>query len=102
MSEIITLAFDAFEEIKEDTTPMEVRYPKGDYSERPLSYMVKLKGEKRWRRVYATPIGNVGVVYLKSGGKNLYCETALDHMLGCQERIAAGSVCGHDYDNYKA
>ena len=50
----------------------------GQYSERPIRYMVTLHGEKRPRRVYATPIGNVAVIYLKSHGHTIYCETALN------------------------
>ena len=61
--------------IKETAT----RYP--DYSERPTRYMVRLTGENRWRRVYAQPIGNVSVIYLKVKGKDIYCEMALEWAL---------------------
>ena len=52
-----------------------------DYSERPMRYMVRLSGENRWRRVYAQPIGNVSVIYLKVKGKDIYCEMALERAL---------------------
>ena len=58
-----------------------------DYSERPARYMVTLNGEKRPRRVYATPIGNVSVLYLKSHGHFVYCETALDSALHSRETV---------------
>ena len=53
----------------------------GPYSERPTRYMITLNNETRPRRVYATPIGNVSVLYLKSHGHEIYCETALDYAL---------------------
>ena len=56
-------------------------YPRGEYSERPSRYLVQLRGEKRKRRVYACPIGNVSVVYLKVGKELIYCEMSLDHAL---------------------
>ena len=52
-----------------------------DYSERASRYMVTLHGETRPRRVYAAPIGNVAVFYLKSQGHTIYCENALDAAL---------------------
>ena len=55
------------------------------YEERPSPYKVKLRGEKRKRRIYTTPIGNVSVVYLKSEGVNVFCETALDSALNRTE-----------------
>lgn len=65
----------------------EPRYgPRGQYTERQTSYMVKLKGENIWRRVYATPIGNVAVLYLKDGRiRTIYCEMALDMALHRKE-----------------
>ena len=54
---------------------------RGDYSERPTRYMVTLHGETRPRRVYAAPIGNVSVLYIKSHGHFVYCEAALDAAL---------------------
>lgn len=48
------------------------------YEERPSRYMVKVVGETRKRRVYAKPIGNVSVLYIKTKGKKVYCESALD------------------------
>jgi hypothetical protein len=56
------------------------------YGERPSRYMVQLRGEKRKRRVYARPIGNVSVAYLKVGGKQIYCEMSLDHALYAHSR----------------
>ena len=61
------------------------RFPRNMYNERPTAYMVKLQGEKRKRRVYAAPIGNVAVFYLKTKHGNVYCETALDHALARAE-----------------
>ena len=58
-------------------------YP--DYVERPTRYRVTLNGETRPRRVYATPIGNVSVTYLKSPGHEIYCEAALDAALHHKE-----------------
>ena len=54
------------------------------YSERASAYTIKLKGEKRKRRVYVTPIGNVSVMYLKTQDHwsgHIYCETAVDQAL---------------------
>lgn len=53
----------------------------GNYSERPTAFLVTLKGEKRKRRVYALPIGNGSVNYLKIRGEKVYCEVALDMAL---------------------
>lgn len=55
------------------------------YREQPSAYKVKLRGEKRKRRIYTTPIGNVSVVYLKSEGVYIFCETALDSALNRTE-----------------
>ena len=52
-----------------------------DYAERASRYLITLKGEKRRRRVYATPIGNVSVLYIKIKGSEVYCESALDSAL---------------------
>ena len=76
--EIIRLRHDAIRHVEIKELP-DRHYP--DYSERPTRYMVTLKGEKRPRRVYATPIGNVSVLYLKSHGHEIYCENALDAAL---------------------
>ena len=59
----------------------------GDYSERPTRYMVTLNNETRPRRVYATPIGNVSVLYLKTHGHEIYCESALDAALHSRETV---------------
>ena len=55
------------------------------YEERPTHYKILLRGERRKRRVYTTPIGNTAVVYLKSGGHDYHCETALDEALNRTE-----------------
>ena len=76
--EIIRLKHDAIQHVEIKELP-DRYYP--DYSERPTRYMVTLKYEKRPRRVYATPIGNAAVLYLKSHGHEIYCEAALDAAL---------------------
>lgn len=63
--------------------PNQIYYP--DYKERPSRYMVQLRGEKRKRRVYACPIGNVAVLYIKTHGEMVYCEMSLDHALYAAE-----------------
>ena len=78
MCEINRLSYDAIESVERVEVSGLVR---GEYSERPTPYMVTLKGEKRRRRVYATPIGNVAVIYLKILGETVYCESALDYAL---------------------
>ena len=78
MSNISRLAPDAIESVERVEVSGLVR---GEYSERPTPYMVTLRGETRKRRVYATPIGNVAVFYLKILGETVYCETALDNAL---------------------
>ncbi|UTN92887.1 hypothetical protein SEA_BIRDFEEDER_21 [Microbacterium phage Birdfeeder] len=55
------------------------------YSERPTHYMIQLQDQNLWYRVYATPIGNVSVVYIKAGGRITYCETALEEALARAE-----------------
>jgi len=60
--------------------------PRGQYTERQTDYMVKLKGENIWRRVYATPIGNVSVIYLKDGRiRTVHCDVALEEALAKEE-----------------
>ena len=80
------LELDAIEEvrIKELTTKQQIMGHQS-YSERPTSYMVRLKSQSMWYRVYATPIGNVSVVYIKAGGRITYCESALDAALSRAE-----------------
>jgi hypothetical protein len=81
------LKSDSIERVErvENNTTKAAQY-KGQYTERATAYMIKLKGENRLRRVYATPIGNVSVMYFKvynravSSGV-IYCETALDEAL---------------------
>lgn len=82
-STIVTerLDYDAIAEVfREEISNYSSRYY-GDYSERPTPYKVRLVGEGRKRRVYATPIGNVSVIYLKTEGRTVYCESALDAAL---------------------
>ena len=79
MSEAVTrLGDDDIAEVRIKETAQRY-YP--DYSERPMRYMVRLHRDNRWRRVYAYPIGNVSVIYLKVKGGNVYCEAALDRAL---------------------
>ena len=78
----LRLKHDAIRRV--DIKEMPDRYY-GDYSERPTRYMITLNNETRPRRVYATPIGNVAVLYLKSHGHEIYCETALDAALHQKE-----------------
>ena len=80
----IRLKHDAIQRV--DIVELPDRYYP-DYSERPTRYMVTLHGETRPRRVYAAPIGNVAVFYLKSQGHTLYCETALDSALHSRETV---------------
>ena len=75
---VIRLKRDAIRHVEIKELP-DRYYP--DYAERPTRYRVTLNGETRPRRVYATPIGNVSVIYLKSHGHEIYCETALDTAL---------------------
>jgi len=63
---------------------------RGPYTERQTPYMIVLKGNKRLRRVFATPIGNVSVFYIKVynrtvGNGVVYCESALDEALNRAE-----------------
>ena len=80
----IRLRHDAIRHVEIKELP-DRHYP--DYSERPTRYMVTLRGETRPRRVYAAPIGNVAVFYLKSQGHTIYCETALDSALHSRETV---------------
>ena len=75
------LEHNAIDTVSRDETPVQCRYPRSDYSERPTAYVVTLNGSRRKRRVYAKPIGNVSVVYLKINGQIVHCETALDHRM---------------------
>ena len=75
------LEHNAIATVSRDETPVQCRYPRSECSERPTAYVVTLNGSKRKRRVYATPIGNVSVVYLKINGQIVHCETALDHRI---------------------
>ena len=80
----IRLKHDAIQRV--DIVELPDRYYP-DYIERPTRYMVTLHGETRPRRVYAAPIGNVAVFYLKSQGHTIYCETALDSALHSRETV---------------
>jgi len=51
------------------------------YTEKGMGYLVVLKGEGVKRRVYATQLGNVAVVYLKTLLGTVYCERALEDAL---------------------
>ena len=81
---IIRLKHDAI--CRVDIVELPYKY-RGDYSERPTRYMVTLNNETRPRRVYATPIGNVSVLYLKTHGHEIYCESALDAALHSRETV---------------
>ena len=81
---VIRLKRDAIRQV--DIVELPYKY-RGDYSERPTRYMVTLNNETRPRRVYATPIGNVSVLYIKSHGHFVYCEAALDSALHSRETV---------------
>ena len=81
---VIRLKHDAIRRV--DIVELPYKY-RGDYSEQPSKYMVTLHGETRPRRVYAAPIGNVAVFYLKSHGHEIYCEAALDAALHSRETV---------------
>lgn len=81
---VIRLKRDAIRLV--DIVELPYKY-RGDYSEQPSKYMVTLNRETRPRRVYATPIGNVSVLYIKSHGHFVYCEAALDSALHSRETV---------------
>ena len=81
---VIRLKRDAIRRV--DIVELPYKY-RGDYAERPTKYMVTLNNETRPRRVYATPIGNVSVLYIKSHGHFVYCEAALDSALHSRETV---------------
>ena len=72
------LADDAIAAVKIDP-PAPRYYP--PYSEQPMNYKIQLRGEKIWRRVYVTQLGNAGVVYFKSRGHDIHCERELERAL---------------------
>ena len=72
------LADDAIAAVKIDP-PAPRYYP--PYSEQPMNYKIQLRGEKIWRRVYVTQLGNSSVVYLKSRGHDIHCERELERAL---------------------
>jgi hypothetical protein len=80
---VYTLSESAIAEVK----TVKPKYgPRGPYTERQTDYMVKLKGENMWRRVYATPLGNVAVIYLKDGRiRIVHCGEALEEVLAKEE-----------------
>ena len=80
----VRLRNDAVVEVKRvETKSIKARAKQVDqgYSERATPYKIRLRTEDIWRRVYATPIGNVSVFYIKSDGRTVSCETALDEAL---------------------
>ena len=80
----VRLVHDAVEEVQRvETKSIKARAAFVDqgYSERATPYKIRLRTETQWRRVYATPIGNVSVQYIKSDGKTVSCELALDEAL---------------------
>ena len=81
---VIRLKRDAIRRVEIKELP-DRYYPA--YRERPTRYTVTLNDEKRPRRVYAAPIGNVSVLYLKSHGHEIYCEAALDAALHSRETV---------------
>lgn len=78
-----TLKHDAIDRVYRIEVKNEIRslINRSMYGERPSPYKVVLKGEKRKRRVYVTPIGNASVFYLKVQGEFIYCEVAMDEAL---------------------
>lgn len=75
------LKHDSVDEVKISELKSSTLLSQAAYSERPSYYMVRLKGEKRWRRVYVTPIGNAVAYYIKTEHGNVGCETAVDEAL---------------------
>ena len=75
---IISLKDDAIRRVEIRELPYQYG---SDYSERASRYMVTLRRETLPRRVYAMPIGNVAVFYVKSQGHTIYCENALNDAL---------------------
>lgn len=87
VSGIWKLKHDAVERVErvENNTTRAAQY-KGPYTERMTPYMIKLTTEKKLRRVYATPIGNVSSMYFKVYSREvasgyIFCELALDEAL---------------------
>jgi hypothetical protein len=85
------LKHDAIERVErvENNTTKAAQF-KGPYTERQTPYMILLKGEKRLRRVFATPIGNVSSMYFKVYHNTvplgvIFCELALDEALNRPE-----------------
>lgn len=78
---VVRAEYDAIESVHFDNTPFLTRYSPLGYAERPTHYMVVFQGERRKRRVYATPIGNMAVFYIKTKGQQVYVELALDAAL---------------------
>lgn len=40
----------------------------------PTSWMVKLEGENRWRRIMVICFSNVGSCFIRIGGRNVYVQ----------------------------
>lgn len=74
------LDYDGIANVFATPAPPSARYA-GQYGERPMDYTVQLAGEVRRRRVYAQPIGNVSVVYIKTLGRIVHVESAMDAAL---------------------
>ena len=77
---IVRLNADAIETVLR-VEGISTKYPRSVYGERSTSYMVILQGEKMRRRVYAQPIGNVSIMYIKHSKVTIFCELALDQAL---------------------
>ena len=75
---ILDLADNAIAEVRIE--PLAPRYY-APYTEQALRYKIRLRGEKIWRRVYTTQLGNAGAVYFKSRGHEIFCERDLERQL---------------------
>lgn len=71
------LDYDGIANVFATPAPPSARWA-GQYSERAMDYTVVLAGETRRRRVYAQPIGNVSVLYIKTQGRIVHVESAMD------------------------
>lgn len=71
------LDYDGIANVFATPAPPSARYA-GQCGERPMDYTVQLVGEARRRRVYAQPVGNVSVLYIKTQGRIVHVESAMD------------------------
>lgn len=71
------LDYDGVENVFATPAPPSARFA-GGYVERAAAYTVQLVGETRRRRVYVQPIGNVSVLYIKTRGRIVHVESAMD------------------------